>query len=598
MLVNMKIIKKILSLCIATVMLAALCPAAFATGTVSFSDVETESVLAEAALYLNENSPNGVVVNGVGGGRLLPDGAITTAQLVTFIARMEGADGDYSAWGNGLVNDGWSVNSIAWARAQGLITSEEQYSELTVEQVNDILTTYCKSCGVAPAVVENNTRGAVIVSLAAVAKDKLAGAFGVLTGTQKAYVEAEDWGPVVSKTVIALNETVDVASVKADDFSIIEKKESYVDFVTFATGVVNLPRTITDAYTSDADGNRIEEDSNYLTIEMAFSPNEGCPFIYKMAENRTAWSKVYGLTISLGENSGLTSNGKLVTALNVSAEIDIVGDGKICPATNGWDTKKSFVASNGEAYRYAVYTPKKDDTANPLVIWLHGGGECGEDPQISILANKVTALSSDEFQKLVGGAYILAPQAPTGHHWCNGSEGDIINGVETYGNGTSIFLDSLFELIDTYVNSNPDIDPDKILIGGCSAGGYMTVAQIIAHPDYFAAAFPISQAYYSAYLTDEEIGCLGKTPIWFTNAKNDSINPDLATNAVIERLEASGAVEVHHSVFEDVHDTSGLYTNEDGSPYQYSGHFSWIYFDNNECEENGLNAWEWLASKV
>ena len=32
--------------------------------------------------------------------------------------------------------------------------------------------------------------------------------------------------------------------------------------------------------------------------------------------------------------------------------------------------------------------------------------------------------------------------------------------------------------------------------------------------------------------------------------------------------------------------------------YTYDGHWSWIYFDNNECyDENGVNAWQWLAKQ-
>ena len=52
-------------------------------------------------------------------------------------------------------------------------------------------------------------------------------------------------------------------------------------------------------------------------------------------------------------------------------------------------------------------------------------------------------------------------------------------------------------------------------------------------------------------------------------------------------------------VFDDVHDTTGRFFNEDGTPYQYNGHWSWIYFDNNECyDENGVNAWQWLAKQI
>lgn len=40
------------------------------------------------------------------------------------------------------------------------------------------------------------------------------------------------------------------------------------------------------------------------------------------------------------------------------------------------------------------------------------------------------------------------------------------------------------------------------------------------------------------------------------------------------------------------------YTAEDGSAYQYMGHWSWIYFFNNQCEENGVNMWKWMSSQL
>lgn len=41
--------------------------------------------------------------------------------------------------------------------------------------------------------------------------------------------------------------------------------------------------------------------------------------------------------------------------------------------------------------------------------------------------------------------------------------------------------------------------------------------------------------------------------------------------------------DVHVSVFDDV-----------GT---YLGHWSWIWFFNNACEENGTNMWQWLSAQ-
>ena len=39
--------------------------------------------------------------------------------------------------------------------------------------------------------------------------------------------------------------------------------------------------------------------------------------------------------------------------------------------------------------------------------------------------------------------------------------------------------------------------------------------------------------------------------------------------------------------------------DKDGNPYQYMGHLSWIYYDNNETDDGtGLAAWNWIAEKI
>lgn len=48
-------------------------------------------------------------------------------------------------------------------------------------------------------------------------------------------------------------------------------------------------------------------------------------------------------------------------------------------------------------------------------------------------------------------------------------------------------------LIQEYVAKNPDIDPNRIYIGGASNGGYMTMLMIRDYPNYFAAAFPVCE---------------------------------------------------------------------------------------------------------
>ena len=432
---------------------------------------------------------------------------------------------------------------------------------------------------------------AMVVSMTSV--PALAADGGQVTGTQKAYIVGDDWGPAVTKTVITLDQAVDADSLDKDDFTVMETKESM-----FGVGAPS-ERTVLDVYPSDSEGNRVEADSETIAIEMAVDPNTGSPFIYKFTSGFNYWCSTYELEVTLNEGSEVRlADGTAVESISVDPVIDLKGDGKIVPQVDGvFDIDQKYTAADGTVYNYADYAPAADDKENALVIWLHGAGEGTDngvnDSYIDLLGNEVTALASDEFQDLFGGAYVLVPQAAT--MWMDGGDGGYQNGDKG-----SRYAESLFEFIESYVEANPDIDTDRILIGGCSNGGYMTMEMIIKHPDYFAAAFPICEAFQDEYITDEQIESLVDMPIWFTYAKNDTtVDPTKCTEPTVERLLAAGAENVHVSAFDDVHDTTGRFFNEDGTPYSYQGHWSWTYFDNNECyDENGVNAWQWLAKQT
>ena len=87
-------------------------------------------------------------------------------------------------------------------------------------------------------------------------------------------------------------------------------------------------------------------------------------------------------------------------------------------------------------------------------------------------------------------------------------------------------------------------------------------------------------------------------PMWFVYARNDNtVVPSVYEEPLLQRLKQLGAgQDLHVSEFADVHDTSGLYY-KDSEPYPYYGHFSWIYFFNNECFDGDLSLWQWLSEQ-
>ena len=172
---------------------------------------------------------------------------------------------------------------------------------------------------------------------------------------------------------------------------------------------------------------------------------------------------------------------------------------------------------------YASYEPwslKGDGAANPLIIWLHGGGEGGIDVSITLLGNEVVSLIRPQIQSHFTteggekGAYVLSIQCPT--MWMGTSKG--------FGHGEypSLYADVLKSCIDSFVDQHPDVDRNRIYVGGCSNGGYMTMHMLMRNPRYFAAAYPICEAYADKYISDTEIKALAEENIWFVQSYDDT----------------------------------------------------------------------------
>lgn len=421
-----------------------------------------------------------------------------------------------------------------------------------------------------------------------------------LKGTQRVVVIGDDWGAVVSKTIIEFDNEIDSNSVNKDSFKVTEVKPTTnfgerTDLEFGDTYEGNVEREVTAAYTSDDLGNEVTEASKYVTLELYYSPTVGGAFNYDFfVTGHNDWYSSYSLNIVLSEGKTLTSNNNTYATVSIMPEIDIAGDDKITPQLDVF-TESDYSYEN-ISLKYASYSPADDSKKNALVIWLHGAGEGGADTAINLLGNEVTVLVGEEFQNLYGGAYVLAPQTPT--MWMDDGTG------EYQAKGESMYGDALWNLITSYVDGNSDIDLNRIIIGGCSNGGYMTMEMIIEHPEYFAAAFPICEAYDDASITDEQIKSLINLPIWFTYATNDTtVDPTTTSIATINRLKEAGSTNVHVSEYANVVDTTGRYTitNEAGEevPYEYMGHWSWLYFFNNDTkDENGKNAWEFLSEQT
>ena len=239
----------------------------------------------------------------------------------------------------------------------------------------------------------------------------------------------------------------------------------------------------------------------------------------------------------------------------------------------------------GHELPFAWYAPE-DLGPHPLILWLHGAGSGGTDLGFLTGGMRVTGFLSDETQSIFGGAHVLMPQCPT--WWLD--DGSPRHRTE---DGRSIYDDSVMALLSDYCARHPNVDRDRIYIGGCSNGGYLTLRLAIDHPEWFAAAFPVCAAFEERWLTEAQARALAEMPLWLVHCAADPVVDARTTSLpVYDRLTRAGARDLHLSLYDEIVDP------ERG--YRYMGHFAWVYALNNLCTADyggrHVTLYEWCAA--
>jgi predicted peptidase len=162
---------------------------------------------------------------------------------------------------------------------------------------------------------------------------------------------------------------------------------------------------------------------------------------------------------------------------------------------------------------YLLYLPK--DYANnkerlwPLIIFLHGSGERGDDLE-KLKVNGLPKLleTKSDFPFIV-----ISPQVP--------SEGDWE-------------IDKLDALLDEALERLP-IDSNRVYLTGLSMGGHATWKWAVQRPDRFAAIAPVCGAgprYRACRLTN--------VPVWAFHGDQDSVVPFAESEIMVKAVQSCG----------------------------------------------------------
>ena len=210
---------------------------------------------------------------------------------------------------------------------------------------------------------------------------------------------------------------------------------------------------------------------------------------------------------------------------------------------------EKYVNSKGDTLNYRFLFPDYDTIRKfPLVIFLHGSGERGNDNEAQLkwgAANFAT-----ERNMITYPAFVIAPQCPENSDWANFSEKP--NSRELLLQPTpSKPMQLLFELIQR-LKKNFRVDTNRIYITGLSMGGYGTYDAIARYPNMFAAAVPVCGG---GDVT--RAASIAHIPTWiFLGAEDSGVDPRYSLD-MLNALTKAGA----HPGF---------------TQYPEVGHFSWL----------------------
>jgi predicted peptidase len=184
-------------------------------------------------------------------------------------------------------------------------------------------------------------------------------------------------------------------------------------------------------------------------------------------------------------------------------------------------TKHSFkkTVPQDVALDYLLYLPDGYDESNryPLILFLHGAGERGDDLDLLKLQGIPRRLAEGRGLPFI----VVSPQCPLNESWVP-------------------FRDGLIALVDEIV-VNYAVDKKRVYPTGLSMGGFGTFEVARRHPTRFAAVAPICGGLHILVDPGMTAQVLKGLPIWvFHGAKDDTV-PVESSQVVVDALKAAGS---------------------------------------------------------
>lgn len=187
---------------------------------------------------------------------------------------------------------------------------------------------------------------------------------------------------------------------------------------------------------------------------------------------------------------------------------------------------------------YLLYLPDeyvKDGTKFPLVLFLHGSGERGNDVKKVEKHGPPKLISQGKKFPFI----LVSPQCPDGERW------------------DPFTLNSLLD----YIMDNYKVDRSRVYLTGLSMGGFGTWDLAIRYPDKFAAIAPVCGGG-----DDSKVCALKNVPAWVFHGKLDNVVSPQESEKMVKALRDCGG-DAQFTLYPDANHDSWTKTYENDEFY-------------------------------
>jgi len=215
--------------------------------------------------------------------------------------------------------------------------------------------------------------------------------------------------------------------------------------------------------------------------------------------------------------------------------------------------KEELLVHQNDTLPYRILLPKNYNSQKPypLLIFLHGAGERGNDNK-SQLVHGSFLFKSKDFRKN-HPAIVVFPQCPIESYWASVKRNMEVPLNKKYIYRKNLGKNGQLEMVELLMEALEEsyvINPKRRYVGGLSMGAMGTFELVARNPNYFAAGFPIcggGNPHWS--------NLLKTTPLWIFHGEDDDVVLDDFSRKMYEALSVEKA-SVRFTIYPEVNHNS------------------------------------------